>query len=275
MMGLWLPIYFLTIFLTLGKNDDDRPPFKFKKAPPGTVWLKDSLYIDVEPVTNAAYRDFLRFIETGYSPKTKDTLYKIPSYGVDLQGIFKYMKKVGVDKTYLKQMTPPREVRLSWKMQLSDYFENPLYDRFPVVFVTYKMAKEFCEWRTLITMLNYASLSKNPKQRSKYYTKIRYRLPTVDEMTYALTKFKDNIYANYKIFADIETFTMPAYPQKKKKLEFVYFPRNVAEYTTQENVAFGLSWFDRDTTETYIKTVTYSRPSDWLGFRCVCEIVKY
>jgi len=95
MMGLWLPIYFLTIFLTLGKNDGDRPPFKFKRNPPGTVWLKDSLYIDVEPVTNAAYRDFLRFIEAGYSPKTKDTLYKIPSYGVDLQGIFKYMKKVG------------------------------------------------------------------------------------------------------------------------------------------------------------------------------------
>lgn len=126
-----------------------------------------------------------------------------------------------------------------------------------------------------MTMLQYAAISKNEKQRSRYYTKVRYRLPTVDEMTYALTKFKDNIYTNYKIFADLETFTVPAYPQKKRKKEFVYFPRNVAEYTTQENVAFGLSWFDRDTSETYIKTVEYSRPSDWLGFRCVCEIIKY
>ncbi|MCX7697415.1 MAG: SUMF1/EgtB/PvdO family nonheme iron enzyme [Bacteroidales bacterium] len=259
----------------LGGLVKDKPPFKAKEDPPGTVWLRDSLYIDVAPVSNADYRNFLRFVQAAYSQKVKDTLRKIPSYGINIDKFMDYLKLMGPDKNFIKLMSIPLDIRLSWKMTMNQYFNSSLYDTYPVVFVTYSQAKEYCEWKTYMVMLSYAARSKNQRQRSKYYTQIKYRLPTVEEMSYALTKFKDNIFARYEVFADLETFTVPAYPQKKRRLEFVYFPRNVAEMTVEENIAFGLSWFDRDTTETYIKVVEYSRPSDWIGFRCVCEIVKY
>lgn len=261
--------------LAMSRPDKDKPPFKPKEAPPGTVWLKDSLYIDVAPVTNADYRNFLRFVQNAYSQKIKDTLKKIPPYGVNFNKFMDYLKLLGPDKYFVKMMSIPLDVRLTWKMTMNQYFNSSMYNTHPVVFVTYSQAKEYCEWRTYMVMLNYAVRAKNERQRSKFYTQIRYRLPTVEEMTYALTKFKDNIFARYETFADLETFTVPAYPQKRKKLEFVYFPRNVAEMTIEENIAFGLSWFDRDTTENYTKIVEYSRPSDWIGFRCVCEIVRY
>ena len=44
--------------------------------------------------------------------------------------------------------------------------------------------------------------------------------------------------------------------------------------TSIENLAIGISWIDNDTIIDTKKRVQYLGARDWLGFRCICEIVE-
>ncbi len=253
----------------------EKGPFEFKEAPPGTVWLRDSIYIDVNPVKNIDFKEFLSFIQFSYSQTVRDSLKKLPLFGVDMLGFQSYMRLHGPDKALAAKMKPSNDARLSWSMTMDEYMNSPTYKNYPMVNVSYTQAQIFSEWRTDMVMLFYSVNSKNEKVRNKkYYKKIRYRLPTAEELEYALEKFNANIFTNYAVYAGERCATIEAVPQKKKS-EFVYIPRNVSEMTLTDKLAFGMSWKDTDTTNFYAKTVEYWGPRDWLGFRCVCEIVEY
>ena len=171
-------------------------------------------------------------------------------------------------------MKVPLDARLSWAMNMNEYYNSPDFSNYPVLYISYIQAQAYCEWRTDMVMLLFSVYSKNEKQRAKFYTKIRYRLPTIEEWEYAMEKFKDKVFNKMSVYAGERCATIEAVPQKKH-LEFVYVPYNVAEMTIVDKVAVGLSWRDTDTTDNYSKTVSYAGPRDWLGFRCVCEIVEY
>lgn len=253
----------------------EKPPFKPKQNPPGTVWLRDSVFIDVNPVKCIDYKEFLAFLKVAYNKELRDSLKNIPSYAIDIESFRSYMRLCGPDKALYKKMSIPADMKLSWNMTMDEYLNSPTYKNFPIVNVSYTQALTYCEWRTDMVMLYYACDSKNEKERNKkYYKKIRYRLPTVEEWDYAMHKFEKYIFTNYHVYAGEKCATYEAIPQKKK-LEFTYIPHNVAEFSMTENIALGISWRDNDTTKNYNKTVKYFRPSDWLGFRCVCEIVEY
>lgn len=250
------------------------PPFKQKEPPPGTVWLRDSIFIDVNPIKNIDYAEFVSFVQVSYGKAVRDSLKKIPEYGINMLEFQSFMRLEGPDRDLAKKMKLSQELPLSWSMNMNEYSSSPTYKNFPVVNVSYTQAQVFSEWRSDMVMLFYAVNSKNEKQRSKYYKKIRYRLPTAEEMEYAIEKFESGIYTNYAVYAGEKCATIEAVPQKKK-LEFIYIPRNVSEMTIVDKRAFGMSWKDTDTTGNYTKTVDYWGPRDWLGFRCVCEIVEY
>lgn len=252
----------------------DKPPFKLKIAPPGTVWLRDSVFIDVNPIKNIDYREFLSFVAVTYSKEVRDTLKKIPSFGIHMENFRTYMRLAGKDPDLIKKMAIRYDMMLSWRMNMEEYINNPIYKDYPIVNISYNQAIMFCEWRTDMVMLFYATDCKKESQRLKYYTRIRYRLPTAEEFAYALSKFKNNIILNKALYAGDKVCTYPAVPQKQK-VDFYYIPNNIAEMTLVDKLAVGISWHDEDTTRNYAKTLEYFGPRDWLGFRCVCEIVEY
>lgn len=256
-------------------NKKEKPPFKTKQSPPGTVWLRDSVFIDVNPVKCIDYKEFLAFVNVAYNKELRDSLKNIPPYALNIEAFRSYMRLCGPDKPLHKKMNIPQDMELSWDMNMNEYLNSPTYKNYPIVNISYNQALTYCEWRTDMVMLFYASDSKDEKQRNKkYYTKIKYRLPTAEEWDYAMHKFEEYIFTNYSVYAGERCATYEAIPQKRN-LSFTYIPHNIAELSMEENVALGMSWRDMDTTNNYSKTVKYFRPSDWLGFRCVCEIEEY
>lgn len=252
----------------------EKMPFKPKVNPPGTVWLRDSLFIDVSPVKNLDYKEFESFVQIAYSKELRDSMKNLPLFGVDMNRFQSYMRLCGPDKQMAAKMKVPLDAKLSWSMNMNEYYNSPDFRDYPVVYLSFIQAAAFCEWRTDMTMLLFSVSSKNEKQRAKYYTKVRYRLPTIEEWEYAMEKFRENIYTNYSVYAGERCATIEAVPQKRN-LEFVYIPHNISEMSATEKTAVGISWRDNDTTDNYSKTVSYAGPRDWLGFRCVCEIVEY
>ncbi len=286
-IGIIKILALITILFLSGKSDTsvpgfppeslkkEKPPFKTKQNPPGTVWLRDSVFIDVNPVKCIDYMEFLEFVKVAYNQELRDSLKNIPSYALNIEAFRSYMRLCGPDKALINKMSIPTDMKLSWNMNMNEYMKSPNYKNFPIVNVSYNQALTYSEWRTDMVMLYYASASKNEKQRNKkYYTKIRYRLPTIEEWDYAMHKFEEYIFTDYHVYAGEKCATYEAIPQKKN-LAFTYIPHNIAELSMTENIALGLSWRDTDTSANYSKTVKYFRPSDWLGFRCVCEIVEY
>jgi len=246
---------------------------KSKGIPPGTIKLNDTLFIDVNPVTNIAYREFVSFLEISYSQVVRDSLKNIPYYGLNYEQFKIFMRRSGNDADLHSRMQIRTNQKLSWAMSMDEYINSPTYNYNPVVFVSYSQANEFCKWRTDVVHLKYTIDSKNEKQRQKYYTKIKYRLPTPDEWDLAMNKFSENIISNKEIFPYNKACTYPIVPQGRKS-QFIYVPGNIAEMTSIENLAIGISWIDNDTIIDTKKRVQYLGARDWLGFRCICEIVE-
>jgi formylglycine-generating enzyme required for sulfatase activity len=49
---------------------------------------------------------------------------------------------------------------------------------------------------------------------------------------------------------------------------------NVAEMISEEGIAKGGSWINKPEEVSVTEDFHYTKPSDWLGFRCVCEKVN-
>jgi hypothetical protein len=49
---------------------------------------------------------------------------------------------------------------------------------------------------------------------------------------------------------------------------------NVAEMVSEEGVAKGGSWNHNYNNSVFDAEISYEKPSSWLGFRCVCEIIE-
>jgi hypothetical protein len=272
-------LLYLILFFSFGRIGDDGPKGvktvnKPKETPPGTIRLNDSLYIDVNPVTNISYREFTSFLSVSYSKVVRDSLQNIPLYGLIYEQFQIFMRRSGKDVDLDNRMQIKLSQKLSWAMSMEEYINSPTYNQNPIINVSFSQANEFCKWRTDVVHLRYSIDSKNEKQRQKYYTKIRYRLPTAEEWDLAIDAFPDNIITNKEIFPYNKACTFPVVPQGRRP-QFMYVPGNVAEMTSTEHLAVGISWIDNDTIIDPKKRVQYFGARDWLSFRCICEIIEY
>ena len=245
-----------------------------KIAPPGTVKLNDTLYIQPNPVSNKEYRKFLAFMEISYSKEVRDSLDNLPLYGVNYEDFQKYMRLAGNDDELLGRMKIRLDLPLSWKMDMNEYFNSSPYRTNPVIYIRVDQTQEYCKWMTRMTMYLYAHLSKNERQRKKFYTRVEYRLPSPEEWDLVFETFSENIITNKSILPYNPALTYPAV-QPKRRLMFYYLPENVSEITSADSIAIGLSWQNRDTTASLNNRVRYYRPSDWISFRCICQILEY
>lgn len=240
--------------------------------PPGTVKINDSLFVDKSEVGNRDYREYVYWV-----------------------------KKFVNDTEYLSVL-PDTTVwgnEMKYNNPMADlYFRHPSYELYPVVGISYWNAVGYCEWRTdrvnellhmKINKLSYDSV-RNMKDIPKY---VQYRLPTVEEWEYVanqpysektLKRMNKKKYVGIKkanlnhsdlmeLPSDSLSIPAPVSSYWPNQLGMYNLIGNVAEMTSQKGLAKGGSWQHTPEEVTIDADFEYDSPQNWLGFRCVCDVL--
>ena len=247
----------------------------FKSPPPGTIMLTDSLYIDKGPVRTVDYLEFLSAIRNSYSPKMHDSLKRMPRYGIDIGVVTNLQEKMKWDSIYYIAMLPRTWITYANDIKKYDvdyHIKNPKYYNYPVINLNYMQLTEYCKWRTDMVKIHYAVISSTEKQRRKYPMNFEYRLPTKKDWDKAMGKFFESVVKLEKLTSvQNNTINNIAAPYESKK-GFQYDSRNVGEMLDRFVITVGFAW-DEEFAMGNINYIKYDEPSDWVGFRCVCEII--
>lgn len=233
------------------------------KFPPGTVWLRDSLCIDQTEVRNLDYLEFVHWTQK-HDQQKEASIYPDTTVW-----------------TGLSEIVMPKY-----------YFQHPAYKDYPVVGISYEQAVAFCKWRTE-RVKDFIALSGQSIQERLGVRDFYYRLPTKEEWEYAALAGLNPTFPygqaiiNKKNIPNVfvaETKTLYASSASTETVPVKYqFPNgfnlynmigNVAEMIQEKGLAKGGS-FDHTLEQAAIsKNITYTKPMEWLGFRCVCVMVK-
>ena len=191
------------------------------------------------------------------------------------------------------------------------YFRHPAYNNYPVVGVSYEQALAYAKWRTdkvnekiLIDrgVLKSTPMHGKPNKAEEELSKIalknaalvEYRLPTpqeweqmastergddwgIDEQDTKSKKQKERDISLFNVKTDSQnlkriTFTSPVTSFSPQNKKYHHLIGNVAEMTTQKNIAKGGS-YRHTLEESKIKNnIAYEKPEAWLGFRCVAVL---
>jgi len=265
-----------------------------KKAPPGTVWLKDNLYIDRTEIRNVDYREYLYWLGRIFGNRSSKYIRAFPDTTVWNDSL--------------------RKNPFVYK-----YIHSPEYGNYPLTGITRQQAEDYCKWRSdrvnewhLIlegilkpdTMQNSVShfttegylagkYKKNLKDKypGKEYTFCYYRLPSEEEWEYAAAGgLNVNEYGlGYKKITDSEGKVMlnvsngikekkypgdlllPVRSYKPNKYGIYNMIGNAAEMLSEEGRSKGGSWLHTSGEGMISKSIDYEKHECWLGFRCVCE----
>ncbi len=238
------------------------------KTPPGTVKVGESLFFDKCEITNINWREFTSWQKRFFGKESMEYKNALPD-------------------------------TLVWKLEnqyneplANLYFWHPAYRNYPIVGVSYEQAKTYCKWRSdRVNEQLYLKRNKDIYDANSI-TKLvpvvyEYRLPTEKEWELMASfdvssrvkkkidksgKANDNFYSKSRLnLNDKALFTSAVMFYNPNEIGLYNMLGNVAEMVSQEGVAKGGSW--RDTaSEINAKTkLTYTTPTCWLGFRCVCE----
>ena len=236
-------------------------------APPETVLLKDSLYIDKLEVTNAMWQDFTN------------------NWLLDKEG----------DTAMYKKMQPDSSVWYSLKIDyenyVKSYFKSATFSSYPVVGITYEQAVAYCEWCTE-RVNEYLEKLKDIRFRS-----VIYRLPTEAEWELAaagkldLTKFPYG-YERIKMATKYDTSKMfncyyrdidsarnteqnmvaPSNSGTPNLFGAYNMIGNVGEMVIEKGLSKG-GFYDLKVESCKVKEqFSYKKPNRYLGFRCVCLV---
>jgi len=227
---------------------------RFKNNPPGTIKLNDSLFIDVAPVDNLMYLEFVKSLKNFWSLDVHKKLKGLNSYGLDIKLIEKnFNSKLTVfnlDELIKEDST------IASITKNNKYFNHPKYSLYPVVNISKNDAELYCKWRTDMVMLNWAIKSKDQSERSEYPNKIKYRLPTVSEYNNVVKLFG---FLKNKLKDDDIQIKPFRNKYKKKYKKAMFLKDNISEYSL-DSLPVGFTNFKSKNNDT--------------GFRCVCEIIK-
>ncbi len=303
-----IPLFLLGCFASKKINyDEPRKVAKQKLVPPGTVWLRDSTFIDETEIRNLDYLEFLFW--------NRDSTA--------------YYRSILPDTLCWRQIAPDSIAR-SYSLY---YLRHPSYRNYPVVGVSYWQALEFCEWRSL--MVNNFYYIKSHGDWEKFTPDairklnppryVEYRLPTKEEWEYStaagldynkhplgyqnlldarnlpvsntgeLKNFtRNSVHLSVKEGRSIRSlekeFTQEVHFGKANCYNLYNMLGNVSElvadssfkglsyHSTLDGNAFKVNadWYSKiDSTSNpydYKYSFRYTAPRPWLGFRCVCVV---
>lgn len=236
-------------------------------TPPGTVWIKDSIYMDMCEIRNMDYLEYLSWLIR------RDTAL----YNTALPDTLVWRQKLSYGEPCVEY-----------------YLRHPAYNNYPVVGVSYEQVIDFCKWRTervkeFIKLRKHNNTIEETFGAKDFY----YRLPTKEEWEYAASaelkrqygfvsmQAKDNspnfnIKEKYMLGysepgADI---VVPVFYKKPNSFGLYNTIGNVAEMTMEKGTSKGGSWMNSIADCEITDSIKYESPSSWLGFRCVCVVIK-
>jgi len=236
------------------------------ETPPGTVEVALNLYFDKTEVTNMNWMEYVYWNKDKYGKDSKEYQSVLPDTTV-------WIEKAKYGEPYVVH-----------------YFQHPAYRDFPVVGISHAQAVAFCEWRS--DRVNEAIFLKNKsKNKSKKNTEevlgnipvvYNYRLPTKSEWEdVASVKCQDKVLRKIKR-KNLRNNNFHREYQEGISGVFTYYPNkygiynllgNVAEMIQEKGVAKGGSYRDKEKDVSILKNFNYRTPTNWIGFRCVCERV--
>ncbi|MDE6494472.1 MAG: SUMF1/EgtB/PvdO family nonheme iron enzyme [Bacteroidales bacterium] len=119
-----VPLRFVFIqggFFTMGRNQEDLKFQHHNNPHPATV---SSFYMDEVETSNTDYNEYLYWLERVYGQDYPEVVERARPDALVWNSIGGY------------------------RDPMQDYFENPAYNNYPVVGVTWEQARDYCDWRT-------------------------------------------------------------------------------------------------------------------------------
>ena len=240
-----------------------------KINPPGTVWLRDNIYIDQAPMLNIHYREYEYMLRT-MAYFNLDSIQQMaaaaPYFGYNMNRLFDALQVLPPRRDSADYMIS-KTATVSWNnwVDFQTYHYSPNFNFYPMVNISYEVAVKFCEWRTAIVQLNYATaLSENERQKS--HKKIRYRLATKEEWEYAIKKFSELQHCK-----TVHAKGKEILPAVKPKSDWLVLT-NLSEIIQERHLVKGCNWKQTDCSEPLNTTFDSNAPNDWITFRCVCQV---
>jgi formylglycine-generating enzyme required for sulfatase activity len=158
--------------------------------------------------------------------------------------------------TYAKWRTDRVNEKLYLKKHKIDYKIGEPIPNLPKV-VEYRLpTKE--EWEK-IAQVAYSKKGQRKFRRKKYSDKEQYNFLNKES-----TEKEDTLKKDYNFPRYVKAF----YPNSLSVYDIL---GNVAEMTATKGIAKGGAYIHKAEEVTVEKDFSYSKPSKWLGFRCVCE----
>lgn len=214
-------------------------------VPPGTIKLNDSLYIDQAPVGNLMFLEFIdrvkrvrKFVHTAPSQRVKPhitTTYALATSlsSLEIDSIYNRIKTAEVEKG---------------RFSSENYLEHPNFSNMPVLDIPEDLAALFCKWRTDMVALLWAQKTKDQPQL--LIPKIRYRIPTKEELELAYKTF--DAAGRLKISTENSPLKMES---SYDKVNFQVY--RLPEYTSGN--------------KNYLAKGLDANRKGFTGFRCICE----
>jgi len=227
--------------------------------PPGTVQINDTLFADEAEITNNAWQEYEFWTASIYGKNSKEHLATLPDTLV-------WREKNSYNEPYVQY-----------------YYRHPAYKEYPIVGVSYEQAIAYCKWRTerVKSVLTVKKIFK--------IQNFEYRLPSKTEwekLAETSSLFLSNKGKNEKgayqvncahpdtIGTPYPDVTAPVYSYWKNSFGLFNMTGNVAEMVSEKGISKGGGWRNNLEECRVGKDTEYTKPSAWLGFRCVCVIHK-
>jgi formylglycine-generating enzyme required for sulfatase activity len=229
--------------------------------PPGTVQINDTLFADETEISNFSWREYEWWISAKYGVNSKEHIAALPDTMV-------WKETLSYNDPYVKH-----------------YYRHPAYKNYPVVGISYEQAVDFCKWRT--------DRVKMFLTRKKDFTNqnFEYRLPTKAEwerLAETSASFLSNNGKDKKgtyqlncvnpllngdcLATGTGDLTSPVKSYEKNFLELYNLLGNVAEMVNEKGISKGGGWKNKLEECRAGKDSEYTKPTAWLGFRCVCVV---
>lgn len=250
------------------RRNSDRPR-PIQQGLPGTILLRDSLWLDRYEISNMDWREYVDWTVRKHGMGSPEYRASLPD------SVFWFTRS-----------------DLSSEPLHESYFREPQYNEYPVTGITYDQAVAYCQWRTERVR---EAVCMGPAEKSRMPKAFYYRLPTVAEWEYAASAGFDpdkspygfeKIHTKSKRYKIVTKETLP--PAIHPEYPFG-FPRgsgapnrygfhdligNAAELVAEHGIAKGGS-FAHTLEESRVNSeIRYDRPMPWLGFRCICVVKK-